>query len=175
MSWSAEKNDSTSTCEFQKNLNILREIFFFSALPIDTLKVLAYLCTREIYKPGDFLFTQEDDDGQAFYLIEGESVLIRTENGREKIIRNYAAGDFTGALTLLGNMSRLFSLKAISTVTALVLSREKFVHAMDQYPEHFPNIFRAIVEKIHQWEAHLLSERSEGCDICKQTVGLSLI
>ena len=89
MSWSAEKNESCPTCEFQNNLNILREIYFFSALPIDTLKVFAYLCTRENFKPGDFLFTQEDDDGQAFYLISGEAALIRygkrRRNGRSKL------------------------------------------------------------------------------------------
>ena len=97
---------------FNNNLNILREIYFFSALPIDTLKVFAYLCTRENFKPGDYLFTQDDDDGQAFYLISGEAALIRTENGSETVIRNYTAGDFSGALTLLGNTPRLFSLKA---------------------------------------------------------------
>ena len=176
MSWSAEKNESCPTCEFQINLNILREIYFFSALPIDTLKVFAYLCTRENFKPGDYLFTQDDDDGQAFFLVSGEAVLIRSENGSEAIIRNYSAGDFSGALTLLGgNAPRLFSLKAATPVTCLVLSREKFVHAMNQYPQLMTNIFHAVVEKIHHWEELFLSERSEGCKACRQKIGVSLI
>jgi len=152
MSWSAEKNETCPTCEFQKNLNILREIYFFSALPIDTLKVFAYLCTRENFKPGDYLFTQDDDDGQAFYLVSGEAVLVRSENGSEVVIRNYTEGDFSGALTLLGNTRRLFSMKASTPVTCLILSREKFVHTMNQYPQLMSNIFHAVVEKIHHWE-----------------------
>jgi CRP/FNR family cyclic AMP-dependent transcriptional regulator len=175
MSWSAEKNESCPTCEFQENLNILREIYFFSALPIDSLKVFAYLCTRENFKAGDYLFTQDDDDGQAFYLISGEAVLIRSENDSETIIRNYTAGDFSGALTLLGNTPRLFSLKASTPVTGLVLTREKFVHAMNQYPQLMTHIFRAVVEKIHRWEELFLSERSEGCKACRQKIGVSLI
>jgi CRP/FNR family transcriptional regulator, cyclic AMP receptor protein len=175
MSWSAEKNESCLTCEFQQNLNILREIYFFSALPIDTLKVFAYLCTRENFKPGDYLFAQDDDDGQAFYLISGEAVLIRSENGSEVTIRNYTAGDFSGALTLLGNTPRLFSLKASTPVTCLILSREKFVHAINQYPQFMPNIFHAVVEKIHHWEELFLNERSEGCKACRQKIGVSLI
>lgn len=175
MSWSAEKNETCPTCEFQKNLNILREIYFFSALPIDTLKVFAYLCTRENFKPGDYLFTQDDDDGQAFYLVSGEAVLIRSENGSEVIIRNYTEGDFSGALTLLGNTRRLFSMKASTPVTCLILSREKFVHTMNQYPQLMSNIFHAVVEKIHHWEELFLTERSEGCQACRQKIGVSLI
>jgi CRP/FNR family cyclic AMP-dependent transcriptional regulator len=175
MSWSAEKNETCPTCEFQKNLNILREIYFFSALPIDTLKVFAYLCTRENFKPGDYLFTQDDDDGQAFYLVSGEAVLVRSENGSEVVIRNYTEGDFSGALTLLGNTRRLFSMKASTPVTCLILSREKFVHAMNQYPQLMSNIFHAVVEKIHHWEELFLSKRSEGCEACRQKIGVSLI
>jgi len=175
MSWSAEKNETCPTCEFQKNLNILREIYFFSALPIDTLKVFAYLCTRENFKPGDYLFTQDDDDGQAFYLVSGEAVLVRSENGSEVVIRNYTEGDFSGALTLLGNTRRLFSMKASTPVTCLILSREKFVHTMNQYPQLMSNIFHAVVEKIHHWEQLFLTERSEGCQACRQKIGVSLI
>ena len=175
MSWSAEKNEPCPTCEFQNNLSILREIYFFSALPIDTLKVFAYLCTHENFKPGDYLFTQEDDDGQAFYLVSGEAELTHSENGADVIIRTYKAGDFSGALTLLGNTPRLFSLKASTPVTCLILSREKFAHAMNQYPQFMPNIFRAVAEKIHRWEEIFINERSEGCMACKQKIGVSLI
>jgi CRP-like cAMP-binding protein len=175
MSWSAEKSESCPTCEFQQNLNVLREIYFFSALPLDTLKVFAYLCTRENFKLGDFLFTQDDDDGQAFYLISGDAVLTRTENGAEAIIRNYTEGDFFGALTLLGNSPRLFSLKASSPVTCLIISRDKFVHVMNQYPQLMSNIFHAVAHNIHHWEELFLSDRSEGCKACAQRIGVSLI
>ncbi len=175
MSWSAEKNETCPTCEFQQNLNMLREIYFFSALPIDTLKVFAYLCTRENFKPGDYLFTQDEDDGQACYMISGEAVLTRTENGTERNIRNYVAGDFSGALTLLGKTPRLFSLKAATPVTCLILSREKFIHAMNQYPHLMSNIFHAVADKIQHWEKFFLSERAEECIACRKKIGVSLI
>jgi hypothetical protein len=60
-------------------------------------------------------------------------------------------------------------------VTSLILSREKFVHAMNQYPQLMTSIFRAVVEKIHRWEKLFLSERSEGCKACRQKIGVSLI
>ena len=49
MNSSMEKNEQGSSCEFKENLSILREIEFFSELSLETLKVLAYLCKREVY------------------------------------------------------------------------------------------------------------------------------
>jgi len=76
MSSNLEKSNPGRSCEFQENLNILRQISIFSPLPLDSLKVFAYLCNRERFKKGDFLFKQDEDDGQAFYIISGEAVLV---------------------------------------------------------------------------------------------------
>jgi hypothetical protein len=66
-------------------------------------------------------------------------------------------------------------MKASTPVTCLILSREKFVHTMNQYPQLMSNIFHAVVEKIHHWEELFLTKRSEGCEACRQKIGVSLI
>ena len=175
MNSSVEKNEPCQICEFQENLNILREIYFFSVLPLELLKVFAYLCTREKFKPGDYLFAQDDDDGQAFYFISGQADLIRTDNGEEETIRTYSPGDFSGALSLLSNTRKLFSLKATTPLECLILSREKFVHTMNQHPQLMESVFQAVIEKIHGWEELFIAERSAGCNACRRKIGVSLI
>ena len=112
MNLSEEKSEACPSCEFQENLNILREIYFFSTLPMDSLKVLAYLCARETYKPGDYLFRQGEDDGRAIYIVSGTAKLIHEREDEDLMIRDYSTGDYLGGLVLVGNMRRLFSLKA---------------------------------------------------------------
>ena len=56
MTSSSEKNDSYQSSEFQENLEILREIFFFSSIPLEKLKVFAYICKRETFKPDEYIF-----------------------------------------------------------------------------------------------------------------------
>ncbi len=175
MNSSVEKSEPCQVCEFQENLNILRDIYFFSVLPLEVLKVFAYLCTREKFKTGDYLFTQDDDDGQAFFFISGQAELIRTDNGVDETIRTYDTGDFSGALSLLSNIRRLFSLKATSPVICLILNREKFIHTMDQHPQYMGSVFQAIIEKIHDWEEMFILERSTGCNACRRKIGVSLI
>ena len=161
MDSSAEKNNSGAACEFQQNLEILRQIDFFAGLPMETLKVFAYLCARESFATEDYLYSQDDDDGQAFYILSGQLCLIHEADGRELSIRNYGVGEFIGGLSLLGPTRRLFSLKAGQDTTCLVLTREKFSKAIAQFPELIPKIFKSVVDSIRSWDQQLLFEMAE--------------
>jgi len=175
MNSNSENNKELIPSEFQENLEILREIDFFSPLPLEIAKVFAYLCTRETFKPEDYLFQQDDDDGRAIYIISGRAQLLHNENDTEILIREYASGSFLGRLTLMGSISRLFSLKALTDVTCLTITREKFTKALNQFPEQMPRIITSIVENIRAWEKRFLAQRTENCEACMRKVGVSLV
>ena len=172
---SLEKNEGQASCEFHENLNLLRQTYFFSGMPLESLKVFAYLCTRERFKEGEYVFHQNEDDAQAFYFIEGAASLERRENETTRVIRSYKAGDFIGGLTLLGEMRRPFSLIATQNTVCLILTREKFTKAIQQFSDHIPKIFRALVERIGIWEENFLSQQTEKCDGCRANLGVSLL
>ena len=54
--------------EYQSNLEILMQIPMFSGLPIEPIKLLAYLCKREIFRPGEIIFQQHEVDDNAYFL-----------------------------------------------------------------------------------------------------------
>ncbi len=161
MDSSTGKNNSGSGCEFQQNLEILRQIEFFAGLPMETLKVFAYLCARDTFLTGDFLYHQDDDDGQAFYILDGRLILVHDVDGQEQTIQEYGTGEFIGGMSLLATARRLFSLKAGQETECLVLNREKFIKAIAQFPELTPRIFKAVVDNIRQWDQQLVFEMVE--------------
>jgi CRP/FNR family cyclic AMP-dependent transcriptional regulator len=175
MNLSMGKNDTSSASEFEENLSIIRGISFFSGLPLETLKVLAYLGTHERFPAGDYLFRQGDDDGQSFYIISGAARLRYEAGERQVELRDIAGGAFLGSLSLLGPARRLFSLQAMTEVTCLILTREKFTKALEQFPGMAPCILEALVNGIHSWEQHVLSHVGEDCPYCRQSVGVSLL
>ncbi len=175
MNSNSENNKEISSCEFQDNLNILRQIDFFSTLPLELNKILAYLCTRDKYKEGEYLFHEKDDDGQAYYIIGGTARLLYIEAGKEKMIRDYESGAFFGRLSLLGNMPRLFSMKALTEVTCLTLTRDKFTKALNQFPEQMPKIIKAVADSIQGWEKRFLKYGSKNCEACMHNIGVSLV
>ena len=170
-----EKNNSTPSSEFQENLELLRQIYFFSGLPLETLKVFAYLCSREKFKQDEYIFNQDEDDGRAFYIINGQAQLERRDNGGTISVREYNTGEFIGGLTLLGETKRLFSLKSATETTCLVLSREKFSKTMEQFPSLLAKICNAVAKSIDTWEERLLSDRADQCGDCLNQLGVTLI
>ena len=79
MNSNSGKNKSGTSSEYQQNLDILRQIDFFSGLPLEATKVFAYLCSRESCKSGDVIFNQGDEDDRAFYIVSGQARRILLE------------------------------------------------------------------------------------------------
>lgn len=175
MNLSEEKNETGPSSEFQDNLRILRDNRFFSQLPLEALKIIAYLCGREKFKPGDYLFQQDEDDGQAFFLLSGGVALeVEMDTGIVPLF-DIQPGALLGCLSLMGKMPRLYSLKATEETTAVVMTREKFAKTMEQFPELTPKILQAIVESVRAWEKRLLSTHVKDHDSCRNIAGVSLL
>ncbi len=175
MSLSGKNGNNCASCEFQDNISLLRETSFFGALPLEVLKVLAYLCTRETFRAGEYLFRQGDDDGCAIYIISGAADLLYACEDRPCTIRSYGAGTLLGSLSLLGRMPRLFSLEATTEVYVLILEREKFVKGIGAFPETFPKIFQSLIRSISDWEEAFLSGHAESCETCIKKTGVSVL
>lgn len=175
MNSSMEKTEEFVSSEFQENLEILRQIEFFSGLPLESLKLFAYICDRETYKAGDYLFRQDDDDGQAFYIISGNVRVIHDDGGESHELRSFGPGSFLGGLVLLSNMHRLFSMQAVDDVVCMVVARDKFNTTLQQFPDILNRFIKAVVNSITSWEQHFLSRVDDKCVECWKNFGVSLL
>jgi CRP/FNR family transcriptional regulator, cyclic AMP receptor protein len=171
MSSSMEPKQAPS--EYRANLEVLLQMPLFSGLPLEALKVLAYLCKRENYKPGEAIFHQYEVDTNAYFILQGTARLI-LENGGEILLTEYREGDFLGSQSLFHDTKRLFTLRASTELTCLVLSREKFKKTLEQFPEIAGKMFEAIVVGIHQWESRFVNKHARECSHCQRSLGVTL-
>lgn len=172
---SSENPNPCASCELEQNLNFLRQTYFFSGIPVDILKVFAYLCLREEFQAGEYIFRQDEDDGQAYYLIEGQAILEHDDNGQTRAIRECRKGDFLGGLGLVGTLRRRYSLKTVTRMVCLVLSREKFLKVWGQFPEMTPRLFQAVLNAVDTWERQFLSACTAKGAGCCERMGLSVM
>ena len=170
-----EKNNSLETSEFQENLEILRQTYFFSGVPIEKLKIFAYICKRETFEEDEYLFRQDENDGRAFYILKGKANLYYDGDDGEEFVRDFKEGEFLAGSSLLSDAQRLFSLKASSEMGCLIMSRDKFNSAIKQFPDIMPIIARSLVDRINSWEGRFIDERTEGCQICRHKLGVSVV
>jgi CRP-like cAMP-binding protein len=173
-SWPEEINESCDTCEFTENLNLLRQVDFFSALPTEALKLATYLSAREHFQAGEVLFREGDDDGRAMYVVSGLLQAYREVDGKETALFSLEPGDLLGRLSLLGGIQRLFTLYVETDAVCLILSREKFARVLTLHPEAYPKLVRVIVENVTAWEKRLIKNTS-GVTECRHNLGVSLI
>jgi CRP/FNR family cyclic AMP-dependent transcriptional regulator len=159
---SSEKNDSGMSSELQENINLLRQIDFFSSLRLEALKVLAYLCDRESFEPEEELITKNEDGGRAFYILSGRARLERQDESGLQVLREYEKETLLGGLILLGEMHSLFSVRAVEKTTCLVLTREKFKRVVEQFPEMIPKVLKGVVTSVRDWEKEFLTLGIEG-------------
>ncbi len=168
-------NTNEDCSEFLSNLAILRQTHVFSSLPMEAVKLFAYLCTRELYKHGDYLFKAGEDDGCSYYILTGSADLILESDGKTDLVRSYPKDNFLGALSMLAPMPRQFSLRAASDLTAIVMTREKFSKVIEKFPELILQIVKAVAKKIDQSEKQSIEGfRKLGGDV-KDLLGTSLI
>ena len=79
MSSFTEKNDYVP--EMQQNIELLKEIPFFSTLPVKVLKLIALVAVRGSFSPGDLLYEAGDDPDRAYLVLDG--CLVLTTHGEK--------------------------------------------------------------------------------------------
>lgn len=160
--------------EYQANLEILMQIPLFSGLPIEPLKLFAYFCKRERFKPGEIIFQQHEPDENAYFIISGTAELIR-ENGVEEVISELQESAFIGGLSMFFGMKRLFTLRAETELTCLMLSRERFQKTIERFPEIALRLFQGLVKIIYDWEVRIVNEHNPECEKCRGSIGVTLL
>jgi CRP-like cAMP-binding protein len=169
-------SDSGEKSEFVANLDAFRQIDFFSGISIEVMKLFSFLCQRLVYKAGDYIFRQDDDDGCSYYMLAGNAKLVLKKRDTEVVIREYGAESYFGVLGLMTPMVKQFSLIATEETTCIVMTRKAFLKVVDQFPDTSFKIARSIGQRIMQAERKCILEfESKEREDLKSLLGISLV
>jgi CRP/FNR family cyclic AMP-dependent transcriptional regulator len=155
--------DAVGRCELDENLEVLRREPVFSEIPVQRLRVYAYLSRRMRYRTGEFLFRQGDRDSRGYILIGGRAQVIREYKEQSLILNELKEGEFFGGLALLADVQRLFSVRAVTAVECLTVDRESFRKLIVQFPEVAIKAIDMMVKRIVQMEEKLLELKVYEC------------
>ena len=176
MSSLTDTTDAENKSEFLANLNVFRQIEFFSGISMDVMKLFAFLCKRQSYKAGDIIFLQDDDDQCAYYILSGAATLVLKKEGKEYMIREYGPENYLGVLSLMTPMVKQFSLVAKEDTTCIVMTRQAFSKIVDQFPDTPMKIARPIGQRLANAERRCILEfESDNREVLRHLLGVSLI
>jgi CRP/FNR family cyclic AMP-dependent transcriptional regulator len=123
----------------------LRDVPFFSKLSKRELATVAQQTDEVDVEPGRVLARQGDSGQEFFVIIDGTAEVLRDEAP----IAELGPGDFFGEMALLDDDRRTATVKAISPMKVLVMTRTSF-RTIDR---SMPQVHAAVVEAIEERRA----------------------
>lgn len=131
----------------------LKEIPLFTDLTDKSLGLLVEALRTRDYKKDELLFRQGDESREVYILLKGKVRIFKiSPSGNETSIDIFAANDLLGEFAALDNEPRSTAAKAISNVSALVMSQEHFLHHLQTMPGLAVNLARLMAGKL-RWTA----------------------
>jgi CRP-like cAMP-binding protein len=127
----------------------LRAIPLFRNASEEDLDSLATHLIERRY-PKDSIVVEEGLTGDYMYVIQAGRVKITksSEDGREKIMNLFSAGDFFGEMSLLDQEPRSASAKTLEPTRLLALSRRDFLQMLRRSPDLSLCVIRELTSRL---------------------------
>jgi CRP-like cAMP-binding protein len=140
-------NPECPTCRIQEALSLLQRLQIFKGMPLEILKLCAYLSTQERYQADEPILLQGEASDRFFMIMEGEVDICEQHGQTHYLMQQLSAKEFNyfGELALIARFKWFFSAWARTDVTLLSLSREAFQKVCTRYPEVYPISVEQIV------------------------------
>jgi CRP/FNR family transcriptional regulator, cyclic AMP receptor protein len=150
-------------CELEGNLDILRMVPAFSSIPMERLKLYAYLSKRMHYRAGEFVFRQGESGTLGYIVICGKAQVIGELKNHSILLNEFGEGDFFGGLALLSDVARPFSVRAVTDMECLTIDRETFQKLFVQFPEVGLRTLSFMIRRLVQMQEKLIQAKAEEC------------
>lgn len=171
---SSTGNNGRDCCQHDAIMDHLRSVPHFNAMPLDTLKVLALLCSPMNYRPGTPLFNQGDNDDKAYLIMKGEAEVTRATEEQTVSVGKFGPGSFVGAMALTADVKRLFALTAATPLICLAVRRKHFLQALEGQPAARNSFNTVLARSVVDWEETMLRAGKCPADSLGST-GVSLL
>jgi len=147
-----------------EEVEILQNIPLFSKIEPSRLKLLAFTSDRLTFAPGQELFHQGDPGDAAYIIIDGEAdVTIDTPAG-EISVAKVGKNDLIGEIAILCDVPRTATIKAVSEVTTLAISKDLFFQMVIEFPEMAVEIMRELAHRLERTTSQLREAMSNRAD-----------
>lgn len=147
-----------------EEVEFLQSIPLFSKIEPSRLKLLAFTSDRLTFAPGQELFHQGDAGDAAYIIMDGEAdVTVDTPAGEISIAR-VRKNDLIGEIAILCDVPRTATIKALTEVTTLAISKDLFFQMVTEFPEMAVEIMRELAHRLEQTTSQLREAMSDRAD-----------
>ncbi len=134
----------------------MRQSLIFSSLNEGELAVLAGLAIERRFKPGEFVFWDEDAPYWFYMVAEGRVKVVKHSSlGKEFIIAFFGPGEIFGEVAVFENKPYPASAQAVSETKVLGIRREDFLSFLAHHPEVALRIINVLGGRLRDAQSRL--------------------
>jgi CRP/FNR family cyclic AMP-dependent transcriptional regulator len=139
-----------------EEVELLRNVPLFANLEPSKLKLLAFTSERLTFRKEQDLCTEGDMGDAAFIIIDGEcDVLINTGADELTSVARAKKHDFVGEIAILCDVPRTATVRALTDVTVLRISKELFFRLVREFPDMAVEIMRELAARVERTNSQL--------------------
>ncbi|MPY71160.1 MAG: cyclic nucleotide-binding domain-containing protein [Alphaproteobacteria bacterium] len=139
----------------KEEVDLLRNIPLFSKVDPSKLKLLAFASERLTFAPGQELFRQGDSGDAAYIVIAGEAEVLVDAPGGPVAVARVGKNDLVGEIAILCDVPRTATVKALSNVVTLAISKDLFFQMVSEYPQFAIEVMRELAERLDRTTGQL--------------------
>ena len=144
----------------EDEVSVMRRIPLFAHINPQKLKLLAFTSERILFEAGQTVFRQGDEGDAAYVIIEGEAdVLVETPKGPIAVAR-MERNAIVGEVAILCDVPRTATIKAISRLDTLRITKAQFLELLTEYPELSIEIMKILAQRLAKTSLELSDARS---------------
>ncbi len=141
-------------------VKMLKQVPLFAGVSPAKLKLLAFTSERVVYRADEVLFAQGDTGDAAFVILSGRAeVLVDGPSGQISVAELHENA-IVGEIAILCDVARTATVKAISQVEALRISKDNFFKLLTDFPEMTIEMVRVLADRLSQTTIELTEARS---------------
>ena len=132
-------------------INTLKNFTIFEGMGIRELHAIASVVTVEIFKPGDVMIREGEENSSIYLVVQGKITIFEgygSDAQKEKV--TIGEGSFLGELSLFTRLPPNATCVAAEQTKAYVLRHHQFQEIMRVYPQIGINLCRFFTMKLRQ-------------------------
>lgn len=129
----AVKVDFAEEINLSLTQNSLKEVPLFKDCELGFLHMLAIQLTPHHQYEGELIIRKGDQASEMFFIVKGSAEAFSEEDGT--IYATFGPGSFFGEVGLFFDIKRTASVRCVTDVNILTLTRDKLEKSLESYPE----------------------------------------
>lgn len=136
-----------------RRVALLQSMPLFNQLPAKEIETIVHDLRLKEYSRDEVIFRQGDESREVYFVLKGKVRIFTTSpSGNETSIAIFSTNDVIGELAAVDHEPRSATAKAVTAVSLLTMTQDRFLHHLETMPRFSMAFIRLLSGKL-RWTA----------------------